>query len=43
MVSAFNEGARRFYVRHGFVEVGTVSGLVREGFDEVLMRKALPD
>jgi GNAT superfamily N-acetyltransferase len=43
MVSAFNEGARRFYARHGFVEVGAVPGLVREGFDEVLMRKALPD
>ena len=43
MVSAFNEGARRFYARHGFVEVGTVPGLVREGFDEVLMRKAMPD
>lgn len=43
MVSAFNEGARRFYARHGFVEVGAVPDLVREGFDEVLLRKALPD
>ena len=41
-VSAFNTGARRFYARHGFVEVGTVPGLVRDGFDEILLRKALP-
>jgi ribosomal protein S18 acetylase RimI-like enzyme len=41
-VSAFNEPARRFYARHGFVEIGTVPGLVRDGFDEILLRKALP-
>jgi GNAT superfamily N-acetyltransferase len=40
-VSAFNTGARRFYARHGFVEVGAVPGLVRDGFDEILLRKAL--
>jgi ribosomal protein S18 acetylase RimI-like enzyme len=41
VVSAFNTGARRFYARHGFVEVGTVPGLVRDGFDEILLRRAL--
>jgi GNAT superfamily N-acetyltransferase len=41
MVSAFNDGARRFYARHGFAEIGAVPGLVREGFDEILLRKML--
>jgi GNAT superfamily N-acetyltransferase len=41
VVSAFNEGARRFYARHGFAEVGAVPGLVREGFDEILMRRVV--
>jgi len=40
-VSAFNAAARRFYARHGFVEVGVVPGLVRDGFDEILLRKVL--
>jgi GNAT superfamily N-acetyltransferase len=40
-VSSFNTGARRFYARHGFVEVGAVPGLVLDGFDEILLRKAL--
>ena len=40
-VSAFNTEARRFYARCGFVEVGRVPGLVRDGFDEILLRKAL--
>ncbi len=40
-VSACNASARRFYARHGFVEVGTVPGLVRDGFDEILLRKVL--
>ena len=38
MVSAFNEGARRFYRRHGFVEIARVPDLVCPGHDEVLMR-----
>jgi GNAT superfamily N-acetyltransferase len=41
VVSAFNAGARRFYARHGFVEVGAVPGLVRDGFDEILLRRRL--
>jgi ribosomal protein S18 acetylase RimI-like enzyme len=41
VVSAFNAGARRFYARHGFVEVGAVPGLVRDGLDEILLRKRL--
>lgn len=40
-VSGFNAGARRFYARQGFVEIGTVPGLVREGLDEVLLRRRL--
>jgi GNAT superfamily N-acetyltransferase len=40
-VSAFNADARRFYARHGFVEIGVVPGLVRDGFDEILLRKRL--
>ncbi len=40
-VSAFNEAARSFYAQHGFGEVGVVPGLVRDGFDEILLRKAL--
>ena len=38
MVSAFNGGARRFYRRHHFAEIGRVPDLVRPGHDEVLMR-----
>lgn len=40
-VSSFNAAARTFYARHGFSEIGTVPGLVRDGFDEILLRKAL--
>ena len=40
-VSSFNGPARSFYARHGFSEIGTVPGLVRDGFDEILLRKAL--
>lgn len=41
VVSTFNDAGRRFYARHGFAEVGVVPGLVREGFDEILLRKTL--
>ncbi|BAQ17002.1 GNAT family N-acetyltransferase [Methyloceanibacter caenitepidi] len=39
--SEFNNPARRFYERRGFVEVGTLPGLVAEGFAEMLLRKVL--
>lgn len=42
MVSTVNHGARRFYQRHGFAEIGVVPGLVRAGHDEVLMRWVPP-
>jgi RimJ/RimL family protein N-acetyltransferase len=34
-----NRAARRFYERHGYREVGVLSGLIAEGIDEVLYRK----
>lgn len=40
-VSSFNAAARSFYARHGFSEIGAVPGLVRDGCDEILLRKAL--
>jgi ribosomal protein S18 acetylase RimI-like enzyme len=40
-VSAFNVAAQRFYERHGFERVATLAGLLREGDDELLMRKRL--
>ena len=39
--SQFNESAQRFYKRNGFVEVGTLPGLVADGFAETLLRKPL--
>lgn len=38
-VSDFNTGARRFYRRHGFVEVGLLPDLLVEGSAEILLRK----
>jgi ribosomal protein S18 acetylase RimI-like enzyme len=40
-VSGFNAGAQRFYRDHGFEVVATLDGLVRDGDDELLMRKRL--
>ncbi len=36
-----NRGARRFYERHGYQEVGTLSNLISDGIDEILYRKTL--
>lgn len=40
-VSDFNTDARAFYRRAGYVEVGTLPGLLVAGHGEVLMRKSL--
>ena len=40
-VSAFNPGAQRLYRAHGFELVATLGDLVRDGDDELLMRKRL--
>ena len=40
-VSAFNVAAQRFYRRHGFEDVATLASLLRDGDDELLMRKRL--
>jgi ribosomal protein S18 acetylase RimI-like enzyme len=37
--SSFNARAVRFYRRHGFREAATFSGLVADGYDEILLRK----
>lgn len=41
-VSEGNERARSFYEKAGFIPVGRLEGLVREGMDEWLLRKRLP-
>jgi ribosomal protein S18 acetylase RimI-like enzyme len=40
-VSAFNVDAHRFYRAHGFERVATLEGLLRDGDDELLLRKRL--
>ena len=40
-VSTFNSGARRFYEQAGFVQVAVLTGLVKDGYDELLLRKPL--
>jgi ribosomal protein S18 acetylase RimI-like enzyme len=39
LVSEFNAPARRFYARHGFVEIAPLTNLVKPGVAEVLLRK----
>jgi GNAT superfamily N-acetyltransferase len=39
--SSFNTRALRFYERHGFEQAATFSGLVADGYDEILLRKFL--
>jgi ribosomal protein S18 acetylase RimI-like enzyme len=36
-----NEGARRFYERHGYHAVGVLNDLIAPGIDEILYRKTL--
>jgi ribosomal protein S18 acetylase RimI-like enzyme len=40
-VSAFNPVAQRLYKAHGFELVAALDGLIRDGDDELLMRKRL--
>jgi ribosomal protein S18 acetylase RimI-like enzyme len=40
-VSDFNDGARRFYARHGFVRVGALPDLLVRGSAELLLRKSV--
>ncbi|HET6675898.1 MAG TPA: GNAT family N-acetyltransferase [Nitrospiraceae bacterium] len=40
-VSDFNAGARRFYHRHGFLEVGPLPDLLVHGSAEILLRKTI--
>jgi GNAT superfamily N-acetyltransferase len=37
--SSFNERALRFYTRHGFAPVATLPGLVKDEYEEILLRK----
>ena len=39
LVSLFNEPARRFYARQGFVEIAALDDLVAKGHQEILLRK----
>lgn len=40
-VSAFNTRALNFYTTFGFAEIGCLKDLVRDGFDEILLRKII--
>jgi ribosomal-protein-alanine N-acetyltransferase len=40
-VSAFNEGAIKLYYEFGFTLVGTLRNFVKDGFDELLLRKTI--
>ena len=40
-VSSFNEGAIKLYYEFGFKLVGELKDFVKEGFDELLMRKSI--
>jgi len=42
LVSDFNDGAQRFYERHGYARVGAVPGLVLPDVAEVVYWKRLP-
>lgn len=41
MVSSFNHRARRFYQDLGFAEIACLQNLIKEGYDELLLRKIL--
>ncbi|MFO1431570.1 MAG: GNAT family N-acetyltransferase [Candidatus Competibacteraceae bacterium] len=41
VVSVFNRRAHKFYRCHGFTEVGLIEGLVKPGYQEILLRKVV--
>ena len=41
LCSHWNDGARRFYARRGYAEVGTLPGLIRADSDEIICWKRL--
>lgn len=41
LVSAFNKTAQNFYAKHGYSTVTQIEGLIKNGFDEILLRKIL--
>lgn len=43
LVSAFNEGAQRFYRRRGYEQVGVLTDYARLGIDEFIFRKWRPE
>jgi GNAT superfamily N-acetyltransferase len=43
IASEFNQAARAFYRRQGFVEVGLLDGLIRPGENEILLRLSLDE
>lgn len=40
-VSSFNLSARRFYARHGYMQVGELSDFLVQGHSELLLRKTI--
>lgn len=40
-VSTFNEGAKKLYLRYGFKPVGELENFVKNGYNEMLMRKTI--
>ncbi len=40
-VSSFNEAAKRFYIKRGYDEIGTIKDYLVKGYDEILMRKTI--
>ncbi|MFO7322450.1 MAG: GNAT family N-acetyltransferase [Chloroflexota bacterium] len=41
LVSDFNEGAQRFYKRHGYTQIGAIPGYVLPDVTELIFRKVL--
>lgn len=38
-VSSFNDKAKKIYLDYGFQEVGILNNFIKQGFDEILLRK----
>lgn len=41
MVSVFNDRARAFYQRQGYTEIASIPDIIKDGFEEILLRKRL--